>query len=101
VAITDPSKCITCGFFAYALYVNCGLYLLEENYLQDAKELLEVACAIAPWSDSAFANLGRTLEALGDLEGGLSHYKNAVNLAPGVPLYQKSVERLEAKLGIG
>lgn len=99
VAITDPSKCIACGFFACPLYIDFGLFLLEHGYPHDAKVLLEVARAIAPWSDSAAANLGRTLEMLGDLEEALSLYDTALSLAPGIQPYQESQKRIKTKLG--
>jgi tetratricopeptide (TPR) repeat protein len=97
--ITDPSTCFACGLFAYPLYVNFGLFLLEHGFFKDAKVLLEVARAIAPWSDEAAADLGRTLEALGDLEGALSLYNTATSLRPGVQPYEVSRERIKAELG--
>jgi tetratricopeptide (TPR) repeat protein len=98
VTITDPSKCIACGFLAYPLYINFGLFLLEWRHLPDAKALLEVGRAIAPWSDAAAADLGRTLEELGDLEEALSLTDTAVTLAPGIQPYQESQKRIKAKL---
>jgi tetratricopeptide (TPR) repeat protein len=98
VTISDPSACVACGFFAYPLYLNFGLFPLEHNYLNAAKAILEVARAIAPWSDAAAADLGRTLEALGDLEEALSLYNTVLSIAPGVQHYQESQKCIKAKL---
>jgi tetratricopeptide (TPR) repeat protein len=100
VAIADPAQCFACGFLAYPLYVNFGLFLLEHRFTEDAKGLLEVARAIAPWSDAAAADLGRTLEELGDLKEALDLYNIALTLAPGIQPYLESQKRIQEKLGV-
>jgi tetratricopeptide (TPR) repeat protein len=96
--LTNPAACMSCGFLAYPFYVSFGLFLLETGYYHDAKQLLEAARAIAPWSDAAAANLGRTLEQLGELSEAARHYEDACTIAPGVPPYEESRKRIRAKL---
>jgi len=100
LTIADPARCIACGFLAYPLYVDFGLLLLEFRHLQQAKGLLEVASAIAPWSDSAAADLGRTLEELGNLKEALNQYDRACRIAPGVATYEESRQRIANKLSL-
>jgi len=101
VVPSDPASCFSCGIFADSVIINHGLWLLSTFRNIEAKSQLEAACALAPWSADAAANLGATMRELGDIQGALKLYELALKLRPGFEVYTSQLKKLNERLSRG
>ncbi len=80
-------------------YYNMGyIYLVEYEDFENAKLMFQEAISINPRFIEATYNLGRTLEALGDLKGAREYYKKSLELLPNYPLAVQGMNRLDDML---
>jgi tetratricopeptide (TPR) repeat protein len=91
---SDPDECVLCGLFAENLYVLFGLWLRQTDRHAEAKEILEMARAVAPWSAQAWSYLGGTYYVLGDLSQAIRHLEQADLLRPGRAEYADALATL-------
>ncbi|WP_047856715.1 alpha/beta hydrolase [Archangium gephyra] len=80
-----------------------GYRLLQEKRISEALVAFERNVALYSDSANAYDSLGEGLEAAGRLQESLASYERALALArehenPDVPLFQKGVDRLRARL---
>lgn len=94
--------CVGCSIFASGLYINAGLFALEEQKYDEAEKLLRAGQWLLPFSPHAAANLGVLLRekalALTDsqatvaqrrnlLESSSDQFRQALKLRPNFPTY--------------
>ncbi len=82
----------------YAAYNLANIYYRQGKY-REAKVYYEQAIELAPAYAPAHFELGRTLEALGDLHGAWLHYKEAVQYSPRWAAAQFHYGRLSYRFG--
>ncbi len=77
-----------------------GKSLLQANDLKAALAEFEAATELAPWDAESGGNAGRTLLLLGDHDGALEAFDDAVRLDPRLePEYREMISRARAKSG--
>jgi len=96
--LTDPSECATCGHFFGDLYINAGLFCLEQRNLKAAEDLLEAARKLTPWSGEAAANLGATYRLQLRFIDARTQYDDALDLRPGTPSYINARETVRGEI---
>ncbi len=82
----------------YAAYNLANIYYRQGKY-KEAKAYYEQTIELAPAYAPAHFELGRTLEALGDLQGAWIHYKEAVQYSPRWAAAQFHYGRLSYRFG--
>jgi tetratricopeptide (TPR) repeat protein len=87
---TDPSGCFLCGHMFGDLYLNAGLFCLEQLNFQAAESLLVAAGKLMPYSAEAAANLGATFRLQGKFDDALSLYDEALRLRPAFQNYSRA-----------
>ncbi|MCF8236916.1 MAG: tetratricopeptide repeat protein [Saprospiraceae bacterium] len=80
--------------YADAIY-NSGLIYLEMDSLQDARKQFDLALKVDPTRSLAYFARGNVLEQLGDLNGAISDYKQALVLDPSMERAKKALAQLQ------
>lgn len=77
-------------------YYNMGyIYLVEKENFETARIMFQKAVSVNPQFVEAVYNLGRTMEAMGDLNDAREQYKKSLELLPNYPLAVQAMNRLD------
>ena len=101
VRLMDPAACPFCGIFADLQLVNLGYWLYSQRHPLEALDALKAARTLCPWSDKAVAFEGSALSMIGRHDEAIKNYEVAVQMRPGYPPYQSTLEALRTIARVG